>query len=324
MLSIEEIRKPIITELQIFNEKFAQSLTTHNQLLNEIHTHILNNSGKQLRPVLVLLSAKLCGTVNNTTYNCALSVELFHNASLIHDDVVDDTVERRGRKSVNSRWTNKIAVLAGDYMLSNALAKVIESGNLDVLREIAQIGLELSDGELVQIANTDKIEITEEDYFSIINKKTAVLFSVCCTVGAISVGAKREQVETLKEFGKKLGLCFQIKDDIFDYFSDIKIGKPTGNDLQDGKITLPLIYALAQVSEEEKKDIYAIIKSKNFTSENIKYVMDFARGKNGIEYAEQKMESIKNEAISLLDSFPNGEIKTTLAKCVDFAVERRM
>jgi len=324
MSSIDEIRKPILTELQIFNKKFVQALVTDNPLLNTIHTQILEGSGKQLRPIITLLSAKLCGEINDITYNCALSVELFHNASLIHDDVVDDTSERRGRESINSRWTNKIAILTGDYILSSALSEVLKTEKINILREITQVGLEISDGELMQIANTEKSKITEEEYFLIIYKKTAALFAACCTIGAMSAGANRTQVEILRNFGKLLGLCFQIKDDIFDYFPDIKIGKPTGNDLQDGKVTLPLIYAITQAGEEERENISAIINNKNFTPENIEYVMDFARRKNGIDYAKQKMGKIKNEAISLLDYFPDSEIKTTLIKCVEFASERKI
>ncbi|MDR0811754.1 MAG: polyprenyl synthetase family protein, partial [Paludibacter sp.] len=242
MLSIAEIRKPICTELQIFNKKFVQALATDNPLLNTIHDYVLESSGKQLRPILTLLSAKLCGEINDVSYASALSVEMLHNASLIHDDVVDDTPERRGRKSINSRWTNKVAVLSGDYMLSNALMLVVQTKNFEILREITQIGLELSDGELAQLANTEKSKITEDEYLAIVNKKTAVLFATCCSIGALSAGANAAQVENLRNFGKLLGLCFQIKDDVFDYFSNIEIGKPTRNDLQDGKITLPLIY----------------------------------------------------------------------------------
>jgi octaprenyl-diphosphate synthase len=208
-------------------------------------------------------------------------------------------------------------------MLSNAIMRVAKTENLEILCEITQIGFELSDGELAQLANTEKSKITEEEYFAIINKKTAVLFAACCAIGAISAGANAAQVENLKNFGKLLGLCFQIKDDIFDYFPDIEIGKPTGNDLQDGKITLPLIYALAQSAENEREDILSIIAGKNFTPENIEYVMEFARRKGGIDYAKQKMKDIKNEAIALLNIFSDNETKTALALCAEFAVKRK-
>jgi octaprenyl-diphosphate synthase len=265
----------------------------------------------------------LCGNSTDAAYYAALAMELLHNASLIHDDVVDDTHERRGRSSINARWTNKVAVLSGDYMLSNSLICGTKTENLDILKSIANIGMELSDGELLQLTNMQKTEISEADYFKVIRKKTALLFATCTEVGAISAGANKKQQEHLFRFGELLGICFQIKDDIFDYYKDIEIGKPTGNDLQDGKVTLPLIYALQNSKSEDRSNVISIIHSKEFSASNIDFIMQFAREAGGVEYAESKMSEYKNQAISELDSFENSVFKTALIQCVEFATSRQ-
>jgi len=321
---IEEIRQPIQTELNTFKRIFADSLNTDNTLLSTIYEYILEGSGKLLRPILVLLSAKLCGEINIASYNGALSLELLHNASLIHDDVVDDTNERRGRSSINARWTNKIAVLSGDYMLSNSLISATRTENLEILKSVARIGMELSDGELLQLTNTQQSKITENDYFNVIRKKTALLFATCCEVGALSVNASKEQQAHLRQFGEYMGICFQIKDDIFDYFQDLEIGKPTGNDLQDGKVTLPLIYAIQNSTNGKREEIMSIIDSKDFTKENVDYVMNFAVEKGGLDYAAKKMDEFKNKAINELADFATGEVKDALVRCAEFAAARKI
>ena len=323
MSLIERIRQPIAEDLKIFKNFFAQALKTDNPLLADVNEYIVEASGKKLRPILTLLSARLCGNMNDSAYYAALAVELLHNASLIHDDVVDDTHERRGRSSINARWTNKVAVLSGDYMLSNSLICGTKTENLNILKSIARIGMELSDGELLQLTNMQKTEISEADYFKVIQKKTALLFATCTEVGAISAGVDSAKQQHLFRFGELLGLCFQIKDDIFDYYNDIEIGKPTGNDLQDGKVTLPLIYALQNSNDEAKNNVVAIIHSKDFTSSNIELIMQFARRLGGVEYAENKMNEYKIQAINELNIFEDSEYKTALMQCVEFATSRQ-
>ncbi len=323
MSLIDNIRQPIAEDLKIFKKFFAQALKTDNPLLADVNEYIVEASGKKLRPILTLLSARLCGNINDSAYYAALAVELLHNASLIHDDVVDDTHERRGRSSINARWTNKVAVLSGDYMLSNSLICGTKTDNINILKSIARIGMELSDGELLQLTNMQKTEISEADYFKVIQKKTALLFATCAEVGAISAGVDSNKQQHLFRFGELLGLCFQIKDDIFDYYSDIEIGKPTGNDLQDGKVTLPLIYALQNSTDEAKNNVVAIIHSKDFTSSNIEQIMQFARSLGGVEYAEKKMNEFKIQAIHELDIFEESDYKSALIQCVEFATSRQ-
>ncbi len=322
MSLIDEIRYPINEELHIFKKIFADSLETNNPLLLNIIKYIREGAGKQLRPLLALLSAKLCGEITSATYYGALSLELLHNASLIHDDVVDDTFERRGRSSINARWTNKIAVLTGDYLLSSALISATRTGNLKILYSISQIGMELSDGELIQLSSSQQSKINESDYFKIIQKKTALLFATCSEVGGLSVNADQKSLTHLRKYGELMGICFQIRDDIFDYYQDIEIGKPTGNDLQDGKITLPLIYALQNSSQGEKEKVMMIIDTKDFTNDNINYIMRFAHEYGGVDAAVKRMNEFKNKAIAELESFENSEVKEALIKCAEFAATR--
>lgn len=324
MSLIDQIRQPISTEIEEFKRKFAEALKTENPLLSSVNEYILQGAGKQLRPILTILSAKLCGEINDATFNGALSLELLHNASLIHDDVVDFTMERRGRMSINARWTNKIAVLSGDYMLSSALVNATKTQNLNILTAVARIGMELSDGELIQLTNTKKTNINEEDYFKVIRKKTALLFATCTEVGAISANAELMQQKQLKNFGEFLGICFQIKDDIFDYYQDIEIGKPTGNDLQDGKVTLPLIHALQNSEGAEKDEMMSLIDRKDFSEENIRLIMDFARNRGGVDYAIKRMEEFKNKAIAELANFTDSNVKNALILSVEFAAGRNI
>lgn len=323
MTSIDIIREPIAEEMKHFKHVFAIALRTDNPLLASINEYVLEGSGKQLRPILTLLAAKICNDVNEASYFGALSLELLHNASLMHDDVVDDTLVRRGRSSINARWGNKVAVLSGDYMLSNALISATKTNNLQILTSVARIGMELSDGELLQLINTQQTKITEEEYLKVIRKKTALLFATCTEVGALSANASLQQLEALRNYGEYLGICFQIKDDIFDYFNDIEIGKPTGNDLQDGKITLPLIYVLNNTKGTTRELILSIIDAKDYSKDNVDFVMKYAHDNGGVAYAIDKMNEYKNKAISELSVFHNNDVKEALIACAEFASKRK-
>jgi octaprenyl-diphosphate synthase len=322
MSFIETIKKPIQSEMQLFEKTFVESLSTDNPLLLSVNDYILQKSGKQLRPTLVILSAKLFSEVNQTTIDGAISLELLHTASLIHDDVVDDTLERRGKPSVNARWTNKIAILSGDYILSKSLGCAAKTNNLPILKSMANIGMQLSDGELLQLVNAQFSEAAEANYFTIIRKKTALLFSTCTEVGGLSVNANEEALVHLRNFGEYLGICFQIKDDIFDYSENIQIGKPTGNDIRDGKVTLPLIYALSNSSGSEKEKVLSCIENKEFSVENIEYITRFAHENGGVESALIQMENYKNKAIEELNGFADSEVKKSLILCAEYAASR--
>lgn len=319
---IESIKQPILAEMQLFEKTFASALSTDNPLLLSVNEYVLQKSGKQLRPMLVILSAKLFGEINESTLLGALSLELLHTASLIHDDVVDDTLERRGKPSVNARWTNKIAVLSGDYVLSKALSSSAKTNDLAILKSMANIGMQLSDGELLQLVNGQISQTSEENYFTIIRKKTALLFSTCSEVGGLSLKVDEENLVRLRNFGEYLGICFQIKDDIFDYTENIQIGKPTGNDIRDGKLTLPIIYALRNSSEAERDQVIEWIDKKQFTPENIHAITMFAHNNGGVEYAQRQMEIYKNKAIEELKIFPDSNVKKALIVCAEYAANR--
>ena len=319
---IDNIRKPILTEMQMFEQTFAEALSTDNPMLESVNEYVLKKSGKQLRPMLTILSAKLCGEVNQTTLHGALSLELLHTASLIHDDVVDDTLERRGKPSINARWTNKIAILSGDYILSKSLGSATKTNNLEILKAIASIGMQLSDGELLQLVNETFSETSEKKYFNIIRKKTALLFSTCAEVGGMSVKADDEALLHLRNFGEYLGICFQIKDDIFDYSENTNIGKPTGNDIRDGKMTLPLIYALMNSTGSERDQVLAMLDNKDFSPENIKTITQFTHREGGVKYATEQMEIYKNKAIEELNGFADSEVKKSLILCAEYAGSR--
>jgi len=322
MSFIENIKRPILAEMQLFAKTFAEALSTDNPMLESVNEYVLQKSGKQLRPMLALLSAKLCGEVSQTTIDGALSLELLHTASLIHDDVVDDTLERRGKPSINARWTNKIAILSGDYILSKALVSATRTNNLPILKAIAQIGMQLSDGELLQLVNSSISEASEANYFKIILKKTALLFSTCTEVGGLSVNASDENLAHLKNFGEYLGICFQIKDDIFDYADNIEIGKPTGNDIRDGKVTLPLIYAVLNSTGAEKDQVLSWIANKDFSTENVQSITQFTIKNGGIEYAQNQMNIFKNKAIDELNGFADSDVKNSLILCAEYAAGR--
>ena len=316
-LTIEQIKKPIAVELEKFNQVFDEALITENELLSAVHQHIHSKKGKQLRPTLTLLAADICNKVNSNTIKTALAIEMLHTASLVHDDIVDESSVRRGQQTVNANWNDHIAVLVGDYLLSQALNIAIGTQNLKVLEIITELGKKLSEGELQQIENVQRNRVDENKYLEVIKKKTAVMFEVCTTGGALTVGANEEQIEKLKTYGNYYGICFQIRDDIFDYISNEKnIGKPVGNDLKEGKLTLPIIYALNQATEAEKNVINQIRINKDYTKENIEDMISFTKRKGGIEYAQQKIEEFSQLAIQQLDIFKDSDTKDSLINLV--------
>ncbi len=322
MSFIEKIKQPIHAEMQEFENVFNTVLNSDNTLLTSVHEYVMHGQGKKLRPILTILAAKLFGEVNKATLYGAFSLELLHTASLVHDDVVDDTMERRGRPSVNAKWTNKVAVLSGDYILSKSLHSATTTHNLRILEAISTIGMILPDGELLQLANTKQTALTEQEYLDIVKRKTAMLFATCTEVGALSVNADEISLAHLKKYGEYLGMCFQIKDDIFDYYEDAQVGKPTGNDVRDGKLTLPLIFALKNTTGPDKDEIVELIESKNFSTENINRITQFAHAKGGVEYAISRMDDFKKLAIGELTDFPDNEIRKSLIACVEFVAKR--
>ena len=319
---IEKIKRPIRAEMLEFEKIYAKVLDSDNNLLSNVHTYVMEGSGKKLRPIITLLAAKLLGKINQESLYGAFSLELLHTASLVHDDVVDDTLERRGRASVNARWTNKIAVLTGDYLLSKSLHCAYTTHNIDIVRAISYIGMTLTDGELLQLANTKQSSTTEKEYFEIIKRKTALLFATCTEVGALSVKANRAELEHLRNYGEYLGICFQIRDDIFDYYEETHIGKPTGNDVRDGKLTLPLIYAIEHTSGSAKDEVVKMIDNKDFSAENINKIMHFAHEKGGVEYATKVMDNFIQKARIELNDFPDNDAKNALIDCLEFVAER--
>jgi octaprenyl-diphosphate synthase len=293
-------------------------------LLNRITYYIVNRKGKQMRPMFVFLTAKMLsgGSVEERTYRGACVIELIHTATLVHDDVVDDSNRRRGFFSINALWKNKIAVLVGDYLLSKGLLLSIDHGDFDLLRIISVAVREMSEGELLQIEKARRLDITEDIYYEIIRQKTATLIAACCALGARSVSEDEAQVETMRKFGELIGMAFQIKDDLFDY-TDEAIGKPTGIDIKEQKMTLPLIYALNNCSDKEKSWCINSIKNHNKDKKRVKEVIQFVKDKNGLTYAEQKMAQFQQEALALIQSFPNSIYKDSLNLMVNYVIERK-
>jgi octaprenyl-diphosphate synthase len=315
------IAKPVTEELKKFSAYYKESVFCNNVRIQEIIDYVMRSDGKRIRPTLLLLAAKACGEPNNVTYNAAITIELLHTASLIHDDIVDESKIRRGRASLNAVYDNKMAVLAGDLFLSTALIKSVLTGNMEIISNISDLGRDLAEGELNQLSLVKELIIDEDEYFQVIMKKTASLMSVCMRIGALSVNAPEEDIQKFAKLGELLGLCFQLRDDIFDYFTDA-IGKPTGNDIREGKITLPLLYAIKNASESEKKELFSIIFSYDYTNENIQKLISYAREHGGIEYAYRKIEELKQEADKIIGSIPNPEVHEALEAAVEYIVER--
>lgn len=323
MTNFDEIRDLISSDLERLQKIIKQSLSSNSPLLNKIVDKYLETKGKQIRPIIVVLSAKFFGAEVSDGVLCgAASVELLHNASLIHDDVIDETKKRRGHDTINNTWDNHIAVLVGDFFVSNALACAIRTNDFRVISTISELGKELSTGEIDQIDVAKHHSIDEQTYFSIINKKTASLFQSCVKVGGYSVGASDIDIANLSKFVELLGLSFQIKDDIFDYFKDDAIGKPTGNDMREGKVTLPLIYALSRTESPRHGEMRRLADSDSLTTEQIETLIDFAKAEGGIEYAYATMERLRAEARSILEPYPDNEAKRAFLSLFDYIIKR--
>lgn len=323
MTNFDGIRDLISSDLERLQKIIKQSLSSNSPLLNKIVDKYLETKGKQIRPIIVVLSAKFFGAEVSDGVLCgAASVELLHNASLIHDDVIDETKQRRGHDTINNTWDNHIAVLVGDFFVSNALACAIRTNDFRVISTISELGKELSTGEIDQIDVAKHHSIDEQTYFSIINKKTASLFQSCVKVGGYSVGASDTDIANLSKFVELLGLSFQIKDDIFDYFKDDAIGKPTGNDLREGKVTLPLIYALSRTESPRHGEMRRLADSDSLTTEQIETLIDFAKAEGGIEYAYATMERLRAEARSILEPYPDNEAKQAFMSLFDYIIKR--
>lgn len=318
---MKEIKRLIQPELTAFEDKFAAAVKSRIPLLDRIMHYIVKRKGKQIRPMFVFLSAKLAGEVNETTYRTAALVELLHTATLVHDDVVDDADERRGRFSINALWKNKIAVLVGDYLLSKGLLLSLDNGDFEILRILSTAVKEMSEGELLQIEKTRKLDIEENIYFNIIKGKTASLLASSCAAGAYSTSGNRELSNKMHDFGQKVGIAFQIKDDLFDYGSQ-KVGKPTGIDIREKKMTLPLIYTLKKVDKRTRQHLIYIVKNQGHLKKKVQEVIQYVIDNGGIEYAETQMLAYQQEAFDILHTFPEGEIRNGLEQLVRFTTER--
>lgn len=320
-LHLDNIKAPIAREMQDFEQKFRASMKTRIMLLDKIMSYIVKRKGKQMRPMFVFLSAGTSGKINESTFRGASLIELLHTATLVHDDIVDEANYRRGFFSVNALWKNKIAVLVGDFLLSRGMALALKNKEFDLLSIVNDAVTEMSEGELLQIEKSRKLDITEEIYFEIIRQKTASLISSCCGVGASSSGASEDVVKTMRLFGEKVGMAFQIKDDLFDY-GEAEIGKPLGIDIKEKKMTLPLIYALSKAGWMEKRKIIGIVKSDNKTPKKIKEVIEFVKKSGGIEYADKAMNKFHQDALALLSNFPESDYKKSLIQLVQFTIDR--
>jgi octaprenyl-diphosphate synthase len=325
MNKVLEIKLPIQKEMELFEKKFQDSMLSKVPLLNRITYYIVRRKGKQMRPMFVFLVAKMVsnGGFDERTYRGASVVELIHTATLVHDDVVDDSNRRRGFFSINALWKNKIAVLVGDFLLSKGLLLSIDNEDFDLLKLISIAVREMSEGELLQIEKARKLDITEDIYFDIIRQKTATLIAACCSIGAASVGANQETIQQMRKFGEYIGIAFQIKDDLFDY-SDEKIGKPTGIDIKEQKMTLPLIYTLNTCSKKEKSWIINSIKKHNRDKKRVKQVIAFVKESGGIEYTTTKMHDYKNKAVAILENYPTSSYKDSLLQMIDYVVARNV
>ncbi len=321
-ISIKKIKSPIEKEMQAFEKHFRSSMKSTVPLLDKITHYIVKRKGKQMRPMFVFLSAKLFGETNESTYTAASLIELLHTATLVHDDVVDESYKRRGFFSINALWKNKIAVLVGDYLLSRGLLLSVEKNEFELLRIVSHSVRLMSEGELLQIEKARKLDIKEEVYFDIIRKKTATLIASCCATGAESAKQNAEVVEKMRQFGEYVGICFQIKDDLFDYGSSDKIGKPLGIDIKEKKMTLPLIHALSKANKSEAKRVISIVKNNNNDNKKVAKVIQFVFDNGGIEYATEKMIEFKDKALKILKEFPENEARNSLEGLVLYTVNR--
>jgi octaprenyl-diphosphate synthase len=320
-LRLDDIKAPIAREMEAFEPKFRASMKSNVLLLDKIMSYIVKRKGKQMRPMFVFLSAGTCGKINESTFRGASLIELLHTAALVHDDVVDEANYRRGYFSVNALWKNKVAVLVGDFLLTRGLMLSVENKDFNLLRIVTDAVREMSEGELLQIEKSRQLDITEAVYYEIIRQKTASLIASCCAVGASSGGANEEIVETMRKFGEKIGMAFQIKDDLFDY-GEQEIGKPVGIDIKEKKMTLPLIYALSKAGWTEKRRIINIVKNESGKPRKVKEVIEFVKHSGGLEYAIAAMNKYHQEAMVLLNEFPENIYKQSLISLVQFTIER--
>ena len=325
MKIVSRIKLPIEKEMELFEKKFRDSMSTHVSLLNRITHYVVNRKGKQMRPMFVFLIAKMVSddsSVNERTYRGASVIELIHTATLVHDDVVDDSNRRRGLFSINALWKNKIAVLVGDYLLSKGLLLSIDNDDFDLLKIISVAVREMSEGELLQIDKARRLDITKEVYFEIIRKKTATLIAACCAMGAKSVHASENEVEKMRLFGELIGIAFQIKDDLFDYGEEA-IGKPTGIDIKEKKMTLPLIYALNQANAKDRKWLLNSVKNHNTDKTRVKEIIEYVKKVGGLDYAVKVMKEYQAKALNVLATYPNSPYKESLLLMVDYVIDRK-
>jgi len=321
--SVTKIKAPILTEIEAFEPKFRASMKSSVPLLDKITHYIIKRKGKQLRPIFVFLSAKICGDVNEATYRAATLIELLHTATLVHDDVVDDSYQRRGFFSLNALWKNKIAVLVGDFLLSKGLLFSIDNNDFDLLKIVSEAVRQMSEGELLQIEKARKLDIEESVYFEIIRQKTASLIASCLACGACSVGADKETVEKMRSLGETIGLAFQIRDDLFDYEINGSTGKPSGIDIKEKKLTLPIIHVLSKSTAKEKRWLINCIKNDHQKESKVRAIMDYVVEHGGIEYAHSSMHEHKGKALAILDGFPESEAKESLRELITYTIERK-
>ncbi len=322
LLTVKDIKEPVAKEMQLFEEKFKASMKSDVALLDKITHYIIKRKGKQMRPLFVFLAAKTCGEINDATYTAASLIELLHTATLVHDDVVDDANERRGFFSINALWKNKIAVLVGDYLLSQGLFLTTENGQFELLKIVSKAVKEMSEGELLQMEKSRRLDITEEIYYKVIKQKTASLVAACCASGVQSVQTDKRVVDLMYRFGENVGMAFQIKDDIFDFgFSD-NIGKPTGIDIKERKMTLPLIYTMNNVDKATKNRIINTIKKHNQNPKRVQEVIDLVIQTGGIAYSEKKMFEYKDIALSIINEIPDSPAKKALIGLVEYSIYR--
>ena len=324
MKVVEQIKQPIAYEMELFEQKFQLSMSSKVALLNRITHYIVNRKGKQMRPMFVFLVAKMVsnGEISERTYRGSSVIELIHTATLVHDDVVDDSNRRRGFFSINALWKNKIAVLIGDYLLSKGLLLSIDNNDFDLLKIISIAVREMSEGELLQIEKARKLDITEDVYYEIIRQKTATLIAACCSLGAASVKPESQDVETMRKFGELIGMAFQIKDDLFDY-GETQIGKPTGIDIKEQKMTLPLIYVLNNASKKDKRWLINSIKNKNKDTKRVKEVIAFVKSNGGLDYATMMMKQYQEEALQILQKYPESKYRNSLELMVNYVIDRK-
>jgi octaprenyl-diphosphate synthase len=321
MLNLNEIKRPIAAEIDVFEEKFKASMQSSVPLLDRITHYIVKRKGKQMRPMFVFFSASLCGGITEATHRGAALVELLHTATLVHDDVVDNSYQRRGFFSINALWKNKIAVLVGDFLLAKGMELSLANNDFELLRIVNEAVKQMSEGELLQVEKARRMDVNEGIYYEVIRQKTASLIAACCACGASSAGADAETVNKMHRFGEKIGIAFQIKDDMFDFGTD-DVGKPLGIDIKEKKITLPLIYALSHTTTSEKRRIINLVKNHNEDPEKVNQIINFVHQTGGLEYAENEMQKYQQEAFEILNTFPAGEARTGLEQLVRYTTER--